>query len=106
MNDTPSKPEDPSSAVQGEGDYKSARKYNEQARAFAESGKAEKAAEDAAPRTQQEQDELLRAEAEGRSHAKGQAGAAKDADPQVKVPEPDKQHPEGQNPEPEKIPGR
>lgn len=109
MNDTPSKPEDPTRAVhQGEGDYESARKYNEQARAFAESGKVKQAAEEAAPRTKQEQDELLRAEAEGRSHAKGKAGAAKDADPAAKprAPGPDKQHPEGQNPEPEKIPGR
>jgi hypothetical protein len=106
MNDTPSKPVDPTNAVQGEGDYESARKYNKQARAFAESGKVEQAAEAAAPRTQQEQDELLRAEAEGRSHAKGQAGAAKDAAAQARVPESGKQHPEGQNPEPEKRPGR
>lgn len=113
MNDTPSKPEDRANAVQGEGDYESARKYNEQARAFAESGKVKQAAEDAAPRTQLEQDELLRAEAEGRSHAKGKVGPAKHADPQGKpapgqpgAPEAGAQHPEGQNPKPEKIPGR
>lgn len=58
------------SRVQGEGDYASARKYNQAARAFAGSGQVEEAARNAAPRTPQEQAEMRKAEAEGRSHAK------------------------------------
>lgn len=93
--------------VQGEGDYVSGRKYQEQARAFAESGKVKEAAEKAAPRDQQEQDELLRAEAEGRAHAKGKSGPEKSAErsPQASPDDAGKQRPEGQPPEPEK-PGR
>lgn len=63
------------SKVQGEGDYASAKKYNEQARSFAESGKVDQAARDAAPRNAQEQDAMHQAEAEWRAHAKGGASA-------------------------------
>jgi hypothetical protein len=59
------------SSVQGEGDYRSAEKFNQSAHEFAESGKVEQAAKDAAPRGQAEKNEMSRAEAEGRSHAKG-----------------------------------
>jgi hypothetical protein len=59
------------SDVQGEGDYRSARKYNQAAHEFAESGKVEQAARDAAPRDNAERNEMSQAEAEGRSHAKG-----------------------------------
>ena len=67
------------STVEGEGDYASARKYNAQAQAFSRSGKVRQAAKEAAPRNPQEQDAMRRAEAEGPSHAKGQAGAAIEA---------------------------
>jgi len=63
------------SSVQGEGDYRSAEKYNQQAHEFAESGKVEQAAKDAAPRNAAEKNEMKKAEAEGRSHAKGTSGA-------------------------------
>ncbi len=59
------------SRVQGEGDYASAKKYDEAARAFAGSGQVEQAARNAAPRNEQEKAEMRQAEAEGRSHAKG-----------------------------------
>ena len=59
------------SRVQGEGDYRSAEKYNHSAHEFAESGKVEQAARDAAPRNNVEKNEMSQAEAEGRSHAKG-----------------------------------
>ncbi|MEO5661182.1 MAG: hypothetical protein ABIQ90_15510 [Polaromonas sp.] len=59
------------SNVQGEGDYRSAEKYNQKAHEFAKSGKVEQAARDAAPRNNTEKNEMKKAEAEGRSHAKG-----------------------------------
>jgi hypothetical protein len=59
------------SSVQGEGDYRSAEKYNQSAHEFAESGKVEQAARDAAPRNNVEKNEMSQAEAEGHSHAKG-----------------------------------
>ncbi|MHB1215948.1 MAG: hypothetical protein ACYCY9_13285 [Thiobacillus sp.] len=59
------------SKVQGEGDYASAKKFDDAERAFVESGKVEQAAKAAAPRNAQEEEEMRKAEAEGRSHAKG-----------------------------------
>ena len=62
------------SEIQGEGDYVSAKKYDEAARSFASSGQVEQAARDAAPRNEQEKAEMRKAEAAGRSHAKGIGG--------------------------------
>lgn len=56
---------------QGEGNYEAGRRYDEKAREFAKSGKVDQAARDAAPKDAAEAEELRRAEAEGRSHAKG-----------------------------------
>jgi hypothetical protein len=58
--------------VQGEGDYDAGRRYDKAAREFAESGKVEPAAHDAAPHDAREAEELARAEAEGKSHSKGE----------------------------------
>ena len=58
--------------VQGEGDYKAARRYDKAAREFVESGKVDEAARDAKPTSDQEADELRRAESVGKSHAKGE----------------------------------
>jgi len=97
------------SKVQGEGDYASAKKYNEHARAFVESGKVGQAANEAAPRSAQEQDEMRQAEAAGRAHAKGQANAGPDTGSPGR-PKPNKKapgkHPQGRNPAPQKLPGR
>jgi hypothetical protein len=97
------------SKVQGEGDYASARKFNEQSRAFAQSGKVEQAAREAAPRTAQEKDALRQAEDAGRARAKGQGKAGQDKGPPGR-PNPDKRapgkHPDGRNPTPEELPGR
>lgn len=102
MNQKTSKPN-----VQGEGDYDSAEKYNKGAHEFAESGKVDAAAQAAAPRNAQEKDAMREAEAEGRSHAKGQADAGKDKPGQ---PAPEKNAPAGDpkdgKPAPEKFPGR
>lgn len=54
----------------GEGNYKASRKYNEATKKFAESGRVEEAARDAAPQTEIEAAELASAEAEGRRRAK------------------------------------
>ena len=58
--------------VQGEGDYDAGRRYDKASREFAESGKVEPAARDAAPDDAGEEQDLERAEAEGKSHAKGE----------------------------------
>ena len=58
--------------VQGEGDYEAGRRYDKASREFAESGKVEPAARDAAPDDAREAEEMERAEAEGKSHAKGE----------------------------------
>jgi hypothetical protein len=63
---------------QGEGDYKSARVYNEHQKQFNESGKIEKAAKDAEKAIEgKEGDELRRAEEAGKSRSHGE-------DPQLK----------------------
>ncbi len=106
------------SRIQGEGDYDSARKYDEQAHAFARSGKVEQAAKAAAPRNAQEKEAMQKAEAEGRSHAKGdpkQPRHEREQEPPSSV-KPSRQAPgqripehhdnEGNNPAPRKIPGR
>lgn len=97
------------SRIQGEGDYDSARKYDEHAQKFAQSGKVEQAARDAAPRNDQERDEMRKAEAEGRSHAKGQGNVGQDKgspDRGKPAKEAPGKHPQGRNPAPEKLPGR
>ena len=73
---TPS-PKDPAQdqGVQGEGDYAAGRRYDKAAREFAESGKVEPAAHDAAPTSAEEAAELERAENEGKSRLEGRRPA-------------------------------
>ena len=66
-------------AVQGEGNYEAARRYDEAQKRFVDSGRVEEAAEQAAPKSQAEADALRRAEEAGKSHAK-------DEDPDVERP--------------------
>jgi hypothetical protein len=98
------------STIQGEGDYDSAKKYDEQTRAFAESGKVEEAAKAAAPRNAQEKEAMRKAEAEGRSRAKGDPASERDEGSSPGRPKPSKEapgkHPQGRNPAPKKVPGR
>lgn len=63
--------------VQGEGDYESARKYDQGVREFAQSGRVADAARAAAPRDEQEQRELEEAEKAGRQRAKEEDPAVK-----------------------------
>lgn len=58
--------------IQGEGDYESARRYDKEAREFAESGKVERAAQAAKPRGVAEEKEMANAEEQGRARSKGE----------------------------------
>ena len=58
--------------VQGEGDYEAGRRYDKAAREFAESGKVERAAQDAAPGSDEEAEKMQQAEEAGKSHSKGE----------------------------------
>ena len=64
--------------IQGEGDYEAARRYDKAAREFAESGKVEPAAHEAAPGSAADADEMKRAEEIGKSHSKGEGKPASD----------------------------
>jgi hypothetical protein len=64
--------------VQGEGDYEAGRRYDKASRDFAESGRVEPAARDAAPESAREAEELERAEDEGKSHSKGEGPLVSD----------------------------
>ena len=64
---------------QGEGSYTASKAYNDAAKRFVDSGKVDKAAEDAAPRTETEARDMERAEHIGRSHEK-------EEDPEVSQP--------------------
>ena len=64
--------------VQGEGDYEAARRYDKAARDFAESGKVEPAAHEAAPDSAAEAEEMKRAEETGKSHSKGEGKLVSD----------------------------
>ena len=64
--------------VQGEGDYEAARRYDKAARDFAESGKVEPAAHDAAPESAAQAEEMKRAEEIGKSRSKGEGKLASD----------------------------
>ena len=66
-------------AVQGEGNYEAARRYDEAQKRFVESGQVDKAADEAAPQNQAEAEALRRAEEAGKSHAK-------DEDPDIERP--------------------
>ena len=58
--------------VQGEGDYESARRYDHHLKKYLDQADVERAARNAAPRTEEEAEDLEAAEDEGRSHARGE----------------------------------
>ena len=58
--------------VQGEGDYEAARRYDKASQDFANSGRVDPAARDAAPDDAREAAELDDAEQKGKSHSKGE----------------------------------
>ena len=61
-----------SGAIQGEGNWEAAREFNAAERKFVESGKVDAAARAASPRSDAEAQEMLAAEREGKSRAKGE----------------------------------
>ena len=61
-----------SQTVQGEGDYKSAERYDKSVRSFVKAGKVPNAARKATPATPQEAKELEDEEQIGLSHSKGE----------------------------------
>ena len=73
MATTPSKDQ-----VQGEGDYDAGRRYDKASREFAESGKVEPAARDAAPDSAAEAEQMQQAEEAGKSHSKGEGRLVSD----------------------------
>lgn len=77
MADNPPKTK---SEVQGEGDYKAARRYNERTREFVKEEDVSEAARDAEPQSAREEQQLERAEQAGRQRAK-------DEDPLLDRPE-------------------
>jgi hypothetical protein len=62
--------EDGGSQIEGEGNYTAARRHRKSVEDFVEDGRVEEAAQDAAPDSAEQADELRQAEDEGRSHAR------------------------------------
>jgi hypothetical protein len=58
------------SQIQGEGNYEAGKQYQDAQHDFAQSGRVQQAAQNAAPRSPQEEQDMARAEQEGRSRAK------------------------------------
>jgi hypothetical protein len=67
---TPKATESPKDGIQGEGNYEAAREFNEAERKFVESGKVPVAAREAAPKSTEDQQEMLDAEAKGKKRAR------------------------------------
>jgi hypothetical protein len=63
--------------VQGEGDYDSAKRFDDDEAKFAKSGRVDKAARDAEPKSKAEADEMKKAEERGRSRSKGEDPSAR-----------------------------
>ena len=62
---------DKDSRVQGEGDYRAARRHRRKLRQFVATSDTEELAREAAPRSETEHQEMLEAERQGRARAKG-----------------------------------
>jgi hypothetical protein len=60
----------PQGEVQGEGDYRSAREFNEKERSFVRSHDTERLAEEATPENAEQAAEMERAEREGKERAR------------------------------------
>jgi hypothetical protein len=64
--------------VEGEGSYSATKDYNERTKKFMESGKIEQAAKDAKPESEQQAQEMQKAERLGKQRAKGEDPALRD----------------------------
>ena len=63
--------------VEGEGSYSGTKDYNARTKKFVDSGKVDKAAQDAEPKTEEEKYALQKAERIGKQRAKGEDPALK-----------------------------
>jgi hypothetical protein len=72
--------------VQGEGNYKAAREFNEAERKFVASGKVAAAARAAAPKSEAERQQMFAAAEEGKRRAKGEDPTVTNATPDSVVP--------------------
>jgi hypothetical protein len=63
--------------VEGEGSYTGSKDYNERTKKFVDSGKVEQAAKDAQPKSEQEVQEMQKAERIGKQRAKEEDPALK-----------------------------
>ena len=63
--------------VEGEGSYSGSKDYNERTKKFVDSGKVDKAAKDAEPKTEEEKHAMQKAERIGKQRAKGEDPALK-----------------------------
>ena len=68
---------DRKNGVEGEGSYSGSKDYNERTKKFVQSGKVDKAARDAEPKSDKDKQEMEKAERAGRQHAKGEDPALK-----------------------------
>ena len=66
--------------VEGEGSYTGSKDYNERTKKFVDSGKVKQAAQDAKPKSEQEANEMQKAERVGKQRAKGEDPALKKTD--------------------------
>jgi hypothetical protein len=63
--------------VEGEGSYTGSKDYNERTEKFVKSGKVDKAARAAEPKSEEEKHAMQKAERIGKQHAKGEDPALK-----------------------------
>ena len=63
--------------VEGEGSYSGTKDYNARTKKFVESGKVDKAAQDAEPKSEEEKHAMQKAERIGKQRAKGEDPALK-----------------------------
>ena len=66
--------------VEGEGSYSGSKDYNERTKKFVESGKTEKAAREAAPKSEREKQDMKEAERVGKQKKKGEDPALNNPD--------------------------
>lgn len=63
--------------VEGEGSYSGSKDYNARTKKFVDSGKVDKAAQDAEPKSEEEKHAMQKAERIGKQRAKGEDPALK-----------------------------
>ena len=68
---------------QGEGDYQSAKKFDDDEAAFVKSGRVDQAARDAEPKSQAEADEMKKAEEAGKSRSRGEDASSRKPAPSI-----------------------